>query len=271
VIALTINVEETFQSPAYSGPAAHADARLAPRCVEAYVDSILAWLAEHRARATFFVFGETAERFPDMVRRIVAGGHELGCYGYEGKRTIDQGDGPLVADMRLARTILEDVSGNAVLGCRVPGFAINATNTWALDCLRGIGFRYSSSTVARPPPEGYAGSPIAIEARPGFYEIPVTLVRALGFAWLAGGGEALRRMPHWLWRRQLEAAAARGGTFVFSAWEFELEQHSAHPTAIGSEDGKGDVTYLNRRDSRIRRLFDHFGGERIDALLPPAH
>lgn len=268
MIALTINVEETFQSPALPAPARQDNARPMPRKVEAYVDSILAWLSEHDARATFFVFGETAERFPEMVRRVVSGGHEIGCYGYEGSRTIDHGDGPLIADMRLAKAILEDVGGSPVIGSRVPGFAVNATNAWALDCLRGLGFRYSSSTVARPPREGYGASPIAIEARPGFYEVPVTLVRAVGFAWLAGGGEALGRLPFWLWRKKLEALAGRGATFVFSAWEFQRDQPPAWRAA--GEGSAGAEKYSDRVDARIRRILDEFGGERVDALLPPA-
>lgn len=39
--------------------------------------AILALLAEHRARATFFVIGERAARHPELVRAIVAGGHEV--------------------------------------------------------------------------------------------------------------------------------------------------------------------------------------------------
>lgn len=38
---------------------------------------ILAQLAEHDARATFFVIGEKAARHPELVRAIVAGGHEI--------------------------------------------------------------------------------------------------------------------------------------------------------------------------------------------------
>jgi polysaccharide deacetylase family protein (PEP-CTERM system associated) len=268
VIALTINVEETFQSPALSGPAMRTSAAPSVRRVETYLDSTLAWLAEYHAKATFFMLGETAERFPELARRVVRAGHELGCYGYEGARTIDHGDGPLIADMRLAKAILEDVAGQAVSGCRVPGYAVNARNAWALDCLRSVGFRYSSSTVARPPREGYNASPIAIEARPGFYEIPVTLVRAMGFAWLAGGGEALGRLPYWLWRKQLDAAAARGATFVFNAWEFQCEQPYFQQDRAGFESGYRNAAGRARTDARIRRLFDRFGGQRIDALLP---
>jgi peptidoglycan/xylan/chitin deacetylase (PgdA/CDA1 family) len=43
---------------------------------------VLALLAEHGAKATFFVVGQKVERYPDVVREIVAGGHELGLHGF---------------------------------------------------------------------------------------------------------------------------------------------------------------------------------------------
>ncbi len=265
MIALTINVEE---APQRARPA-EVDARAAPsRGVEAHVERVLAWLEEHEARATLFVMGATAERYPGMVRRIVASGNELGCYGYEGLGTIDRGDGPLLADMRLGKAILEDVTGGAVAGCRIPGLAVGAGTAWALDCLHLAGFRYSSSTTARVPRDGYPASPIALELKAGFYEVPVTLVRAMGFTWPAGGGEALRRLPYWLWRRQLDASAPRGATFVFDAGEFE--RAPSLPRRQGPDEFEGEGSYLGRTDARIRRLLHDFGGERIDALLPVA-
>jgi len=43
---------------------------------------VLALLAEHGAKATFFVVGQKVERYPDVVREIVAAGHELGLHGF---------------------------------------------------------------------------------------------------------------------------------------------------------------------------------------------
>src|SRR4051812_24379321 len=46
------------------------------------VERILRLLARHDIRATFFVTGHTADTYPDSVREIVAGGHEVGHHGY---------------------------------------------------------------------------------------------------------------------------------------------------------------------------------------------
>ena len=43
---------------------------------------LLDLLAEEQVATTFFVTGQTAERFPDAVRGLVAAGHELGCHGH---------------------------------------------------------------------------------------------------------------------------------------------------------------------------------------------
>ncbi len=80
--ALTIDVEDYFQVSAFAPyiPRSEWDTR---ECrVERNVDRILALLDEHGARATFFTLGWIAERYPQLVRRIVDGGHELASHGF---------------------------------------------------------------------------------------------------------------------------------------------------------------------------------------------
>lgn len=66
--------------------------RCTPRCVALTFDDgphpettreVLKVLAEYGQKATFFVVGEKVERYPDVVREIRAGGHELGVHGFE--------------------------------------------------------------------------------------------------------------------------------------------------------------------------------------------
>jgi len=47
---------------------------------------LLELFAQHRIQATFFTTGDVARRFPDTLRQIVDGGHELGCHGDTHKR-----------------------------------------------------------------------------------------------------------------------------------------------------------------------------------------
>lgn len=47
-----------------------------------YTDEILDVLAEYGVRATFFLVGENAERYPEIVAREAREGHELGNHSY---------------------------------------------------------------------------------------------------------------------------------------------------------------------------------------------
>ena len=54
------------------------------------VDRILDKLAQYDVKATFFVPGLTAERYPDVIGRIAEAGHEIGHHGYAHERFAGQ-------------------------------------------------------------------------------------------------------------------------------------------------------------------------------------
>lgn len=49
---------------------------------EEYLPRLLQVLAAHEVRATFFPTGRWAEKFPQLLQEIAAGGHEIGNHGY---------------------------------------------------------------------------------------------------------------------------------------------------------------------------------------------
>ena len=87
--ALTIDVEDYFQVSAFAPHIRREDWEARECRVEANVDRILALLAERDTRATFFTLGWVAERYPQLARRIVAGGHELASHGYGHQRASE--------------------------------------------------------------------------------------------------------------------------------------------------------------------------------------
>jgi len=273
VNALTIDVEEFFQLPAFAASIPRATWDSTPRRADANVDRVLSLLAEHELRATFFVLGWIADRIPDCVRRIVAAGHELASLGYERVRAFEQGYGPLLADIRLAKAVLEDVSGVEVRGYRAPGFSILAVNDWAYDCIVEAGHRYSSSVY----PVRRDRNPIAYverfayEARAGLVEVPVATLRVLQSNWPAGGGGAFRLLPYRLSRwmiRRVNDGDQRPATFHFHSWELDPEA----PNLTREHGNAGLVQRFdpNRLDSRLRRLLKDFRWDRIDTVILPA-
>lgn len=273
VNALTIDVEEYFQTPALAARVPRSTWDTVPCRTEANIDRILALLAEHDARATFFMLGWIADRFPESARRIVAAGHELASHGYERVRAVEQGYGQFLADIRLAKAVLEDISGIPVLGYRAPEFSIGPANTWAFDCIVEAGYQYSSSVY--PSRSGQLpdlhGERFAYEVRTGLLEVPVTTLEALGSKWPAGGGNYFRRLPYaasrWLIQR-INDVDQRPVTFHFRPWELdpELPQLTKQWGSGGPLRGVKPA----QMTSRLRRLLADFRWNRIDHLFLPA-
>src|SRR5678816_1361186 len=88
--AMTIDVEDYFQVSALAPYIPRSEWDTLDGRVEANVDRILGMLDEYSTHATFFTLGWIAERYPELIRRIVANGHEVGSHGFAHQRVTDQ-------------------------------------------------------------------------------------------------------------------------------------------------------------------------------------
>jgi hypothetical protein len=96
-------------------------------------------------RATFFILGWIAERYPDLIRRIQKEGHEIACHGYAHKLIYHQSKEEFRGDIRKAKAILENIIGDEVIGYRAPSYSITNKSQWAFEILTEEGFKYDSS------------------------------------------------------------------------------------------------------------------------------
>jgi polysaccharide deacetylase family protein (PEP-CTERM system associated) len=259
---------------AFAAHVPKADWERLPCRVEGNVDRILELLAEHGVKATFFTLGWVAERFPALIRRIVDGGHELSSHGYAHDRATDQGYGHFLADIRLAKAVLEDVAGHPVRGYRAPSFSVGPANDWAFDCIAAAGYRYSSSVY--PIRHDHYGVPggkrFAHEVRNGLLEVPVATVRVLRSNWPAGGGGYFRLLPYRVSRwslRRVNAVDGRPAMFYFHPWELDPEQ----PRVAGPGAKARFRHYLNLEHTapRLRRLVTDFRWDRADRVFLDGH
>jgi polysaccharide deacetylase family protein (PEP-CTERM system associated) len=274
VNALTIDVEDYFQVSAFAPhvPRANWDAR---ECrVEQNIERILALLADANARGTFFTLGWIAERYPAIVRRIAAEGHEIASHGFGHQRASEQSPMEFLADIRLAKAIIEDVAGCEVRGYRAPSFSIGTSNPWAFDAIAAAGYRYSSSIYPiRHDHYGVPDAPRFVhESRPGLLEIPVATVRMARSNWPAGGGGYFRLLPYVLSRwsiRRINRHDRQPAMFYFHPWELDPEQ----PRIDGPDAKTRFRHYLNlrRMAPRLTRLLRDFRWDRADRVfLHPA-
>ena len=122
--AMTIDVEDYFQVSALAPYIARSQWDTLDGRVEANVERILAMLDEYDTHATFFTLGWIAERYPGLIRRIVANGHELASHGFAHQRATEQNPAAFFSDIQLAKIVLEDLTGVEVTGYRAPSFSI---------------------------------------------------------------------------------------------------------------------------------------------------
>ncbi|MGC3984908.1 MAG: DUF3473 domain-containing protein [Pseudorhodoferax sp.] len=272
--ALTIDVEDYFQVSAFA-PYIRRDEWETRECrVERNVNRILDMLSGHGAKATFFTLGWIAERYPQLVRRIVAEGHELASHGYGHERASDQSEQDFLADIQRAKQILEDLGGVAVQGYRAPSFSIGTRNLWAFDCLQAAGYQYSSSIY--PIRHDHYGMPdaprFAHPVREGLLEIPVTTLRMLERNLPSSGGGYFRLLPYGLSRwmlRRVNAQDREAAIFYFHPWEIDPEQ----PRVAGIDAKARFRHYVNidRMEARLDRLMGDFKWGRMDEIfLRPA-
>jgi polysaccharide deacetylase family protein (PEP-CTERM system associated) len=276
VNALTIDVEDYFQVSAFAPFIARSEWPQRECRVERNVDRILALLASHRTTATFFTLGWIAERYPQLVRAIVAQGHELASHGYGHERATDLSPDAFFADVDSARKLLQDTAGVDVPGYRAPSFSIGAGNLWAFDSLARAGYRYSSSIY--PIHHDHYGMPdaprFAHRVPAGVLEIPVTTLRLGGRNFPSSGGGYFRLLPYGLSRWMLRRVNEHDGqpaVFYFHPWEIDAGQ----PRVAGIDAKTRFRHYLNieRMPQRLERLLGDFAWGRMDAIFlrEPVH
>lgn len=270
--ALTIDVEDYFQVSAMAPYIRRSEWDTRECRVERNVDRILALLDKHGTRATFFTLGWVAERYPQLVKRIVAQGHELASHGYGHERASDLSRVDFLHDVRHAKRLLEDIGGVAVQGYRAPSFSIGEGNLWAFDCLREAGYRYSSSIY--PIKHDHYGMPdaprFAHEVAGGLVEIPVTTLRMSGRNWPSSGGGYFRLLPYALSRwmiGKVNADDRKPAIFYFHPWEIDHGQ----PRVAGIDLKTRFRHYVNidRMERRLDGLLGDFRWGRMDEIFLP--
>ena len=270
--AMTIDVEDYFQVSAFAPFIDRASWPMRECRVEANIERILAILERGGVSATFFTLGWIAERYPAMVRRIAAAGHEVASHGYGHLRASDQDRATFIDDISRSKAILEDLSGQPVLGYRAPSFSIGPGNLWALEALEECGYRYSSSIY--PIRHDHYGMPDAPRfawhpnGSGGLLEVPITTLRLMQRNLPVGGGGYFRLLPYALSRwmmNQVNRQDGQAAIFYFHPWE--LDPGQPRPDGVGLKSRFRHYVNLDKMEGRIEALTRDFAWDRMDRIF----
>lgn len=269
--AMSVDVEDYFQVSAFESRIKRDVWDELPARVEQNTNKILDIFGERRISATFFVLGWIAERYPQLVMRIVEEGHELASHGYGHVRVTQQRPREFRDDVSRSKDVLEDVAGVPVLGYRAPSYSIGVSNLWAFDELVKAGYRYSSSVY--PIRHDLYGMPSAprftfCPGKSEFREIPISTVRLGNRNVPCGGGGYFRLFPYPISRwaiRQVNNKDGQPCIFYFHPWEIDPNQ----PKQCGLNAITRFRHYHNigRLEGRLKRLLSDFKWGRIDSVF----
>ena len=273
VNGLSCDVEDWFQVGAFERDIARGDWEGLPHRFAANSHRVLDLFERCGVHGTFFTLGWVAERAPDVIRRIVADGHELASHGYDHARVFTLTPDAFRADLNRTRGVLEDIGGVPVIGYRAPSFSIDPRTPWAHPILAEAGYRYSSSVApighdhyGWPGSARFAWHPVDGS---DFVELPVMTGEVLGRRFAAGGGGFFRMLPYALSSfavRQVNAAGHPAITY-FHPWELDPDQPRVAGASLRSR--VRHYSRLSSMEARLERLIRQFRWGRIDQLVAP--
>lgn len=234
--AMSFDIEEWFHLVGVKAMADRPRWEILERTVEPLTDRILGLLSEYDIRATFFVLGWVADRYPGMVRRIAAAGHEIGSHSYWHREVYDQTPTSFREDLKRSIGCLEDIAGQRVLGFRAPSFSLTPGCEWAWDAMLDLGLRYDASVF--PVKRAHGGYPLDASDHTQMTTptgrsidvLPMSVMRLPMLGRLSGvgkriafsGGGYFRVLPWWLVKHGFAQhdSAGRSAVLYLHPWDF---------------------------------------------------
>lgn len=269
--ALTVDVEDYFQVSAFENSIRRENWESLEHRVENNVNRLLELFDDADVKATFFVLGWVAERYPAIVDKIVGLGHELASHGFSHKRVSDMNHKEFSQDVVKAKSILEDLSGVEVKGYRAPSYSISESNNWALSVLKETGHVYSSSIYpVHHDHYGYPSAPRFVfrDQKTGLIEIPISTFQAFNRLFPAGGGGFFRFYPYRLskWAiYRINKYEKQSALFYLHPWEIDPGQPKQKN--ISQKTRFRHYLNLHKTEARLKCLLNDFDWGRMDDVF----
>jgi polysaccharide deacetylase family protein (PEP-CTERM system associated) len=272
VNALSVDVEDYFQVSAFDRVVSRETWSAFDSRVAANTHRLLDLFDETGVKATFFTLGWVAAHHTELVREVAARGHEIASHGYHHQLVYMLTPAQFREDVRASKRILEDLSGQQVLGFRAPSFSIVNSSLWALDVLIEEGYVYDTSIFPiRHDRYGIPDAPRHIHRieRPSgsILEMPPSTVRIGKVNLPVAGGGYFRLLPYAVteWGiRRVNTVDRTPAMFYMHPWEVDPDQPRI---AAGAATRWRHYSGLRHTAGRLRRLVSDFTFAPVAAVL----
>ena len=260
--AMTIDVEDYFQVAALSQSISYDDWGSIPVRVEKNTLRLLDLFDKYEIKATFFVLGWVADRYPNIVKEIFSRGHEVASHGYSHQLVYLQTKAVFQEETKRSKDILEDIIQSEVVGYRAASYSITKDSIWALEVLADLGFKYDSSIFpVRHDRYGIVGAPRHpyvhdIDANKSIVEFPLTTNKVFGKAMPIAGGGYFRIFPYWYFKSQFaKSVRNKPGVFYLHPWEIDPEQPKVKASKLSMFR---HYYHLDKTEARLENMLESF-------------
>lgn len=233
--------------------------------LESNVDRLIDICAEHNVKSTCFILGDVAKHKPHVVKKLFAAGHEIASHGSSHRLIYSMTPDAFRADIKVASDILEQITGEKVVGFRAPSWSVkHDTLPWFYDILEQEKFLYSSSVYpAKNTLFGISGFsdtphyPITNGREAHILEIPQAVMNLFGNSVGFAGGGYLRFFPAWLIKREIKRknSEAKPVFIYLHPREIDLDQPRLK---LGVLDGYFHYQGIKGCEKKLNVLLDTF-------------
>lgn len=239
---LTVDLEEWFVAEILTSRYDHEDWSGLKSTVVKNTHLLLDLFQRKNVSATFFVLGWCAERYPGLLREILAEGHEIACHSFFHGRVDQMTPEAFRSDMIRATETISEACGARPRGFRAPSWSINETNPWAFDILAELGYEYDSSIF--PIKHDIYGVPngptdtikMKLDGGGTLWEIPASTYRLMGRNIPISGGGYLRHSPYWYTRLMIGLINRQKRPAVIYIHPWEVDPDPPATAGLGAID-----------------------------------
>ena len=229
--------------------------------IENNVDVLLETLGE--TKATFFVLGWVAEKYPCLIRKISGSGHEIASHGRNHRLITQMSKEEFTTDLELSIKTLEDLTGNSIIGYRAPSFSITDQTSWAFEIMANQGLKYDSSVFPKKRRRGGMAraelKPYVIETSSGrIVEFPLTVCSFIRKKLPVGGGGFFRLYPYWMTRAMIKSINSSSRPTIVYIHPWELDARQPRLKSLISRDGFNHYIGLRSTVKKLRKLLLDF-------------
>ena len=199
---LTFDIEEWFHILDNKSTKTETNWNKYEERINQNMDKIFQFLKINNLKATFFVVGWIAEKYPHIVKKIDSLNFEIGSHTYYHQLMYEQSRKEISEDLIKSIDIIEQITGKKVQYFRAPGFSITEKNKWAFEVLINNGITHDCSVF--PASRAHGGIPsykLAIPSRLIYNglelkEFPINTTKLFFNDWIYSGGGYFRLTPY---------------------------------------------------------------------------